>query len=209
MLCYTCVIIPDFFVWGAILQIKKIIRKWRTRKETMSRSNSHTETKIIRKQNTTRRTNSNASSTLGGNSSSAIFTPSSSLSSTSSSPSRADHVSGSSSHEINSPPLNGTSKQNSVEDRRKRKCGSDKALCLLLIVSLLVLILWGKFFAILCTSVWFYLLPLSRRRKCKGEVSCVEESNEFDSVQYKKKVIMEGMLERKHSRVSLASMSKS
>ncbi|KAJ1383780.1 putative transmembrane protein [Sesbania bispinosa] len=197
--------------------VKKIINRWKTKKDNWSmssRSNSSNSSnlegevgKISNPQcKTTRRTNSNVSSTFG--SSSGIFTSSSSLSSTSSSRT-TDLASGSSSHEIYSPkpsiPLNGTKQKQcgGVEDYLKRKgnYGSNTALFMLLI-SLLILIMWGKFSAILFTSIWFYLVPPSRRRPCNEGVSCGGES-ECDSVQYKKKIIMEGLLERSHSRVSL------
>lgn len=103
-------------------------------------------------------------------------------------------------------------KQCDFEDKRKGHCCvSNMVLCMFL-VSLLVLILWGKFVAILCTSILFYLVRPSRRwpSSCNNEgVLCGESNNnnEFDSVQYKKKVIMEGLLDRSHSRVPLGSSS--
>ncbi|GAU42481.1 hypothetical protein TSUD_100930 [Trifolium subterraneum] len=48
---------------------------------------------------------------------------------------------------------------------------------------------------------------VGQRRKCKG-VGSYKES-EFDSIQYKKKIIMEGILERSHSRASLLTSAGS
>lgn len=155
--------------------MKRILSRWKTKKESMSISNSSVKAKFIRKCKTTRPTNSNTSSNNGG--SSVIFTSSSSLSSISSS--HTDHMSGCFSLEINNmpipPPSNGTcgvSKKNSVEDRRKIEYGLNNIfLCMLVIISLLVLILWGKFFAILCNLIWFCIVPFSQRRKCKERFS--------------------------------------
>lgn len=206
--------------------MKKIICRWRTnKKNSLSRSSTKLEAETGGKHKTTSRIDSNVSSTNFGSYSAFSTSSSNLLSSSSSSSSRADYVSGiSSSHDINSSPIvptlnNGTdhvstkqNKQNSsVEDRRGKgnHSGSNMALCMLLI-SLLVLILWGKFVAILCTSIWFYLMPpIGRRRPCNNyeEGGSESEFDEFDSVQYKKKIVMEGLLERSHSRVSLASSS--
>ncbi|XP_057450478.1 uncharacterized protein LOC130742393 [Lotus japonicus] len=60
-------------------------------------------------------------------------------------------------------PMNGfgvkKQKQLDVRDSRKGYFGSTTAMCLLLLTSLLVLILWGKFCAILCTSIGFFVVP--------------------------------------------------
>lgn len=71
-------------------------------------------------------------------------------------------------------------------------------LCLLLI-SLLVLIFWGKVCAIFCTSTWLFFLP---RRNLGYELpEYGGQSPEMDTVGYKKKIIMEGLLERNRSKV--------
>ncbi|KAK3021390.1 hypothetical protein RJ639_046798 [Escallonia herrerae] len=76
--------------------------------------------------------------------------------------------------------------------------GSSIGLCLLL-VSLLVLIFWGKICAILCTSTWLFFAP--RRLNCVDRLENVVDSPDVDSGEYKKRVIMEGLLERNRSRV--------
>ena len=162
--------------------MKKILHKRKTKKNSMSRSNSITEQEIINKHKTTRQTSSdNSSNIVGTTNSSATFTPSSSLSSSTSS--RTYHVPNSSSIETNNipkaPPINGTN-GNNVGKWRKRNI----ALWMLWIISLLVLIVWGKFFAILCTSIWFYLVPYRQRRKAKQSALSYKE-NEVDYVSYK------------------------
>ncbi|RDX81993.1 hypothetical protein CR513_37264, partial [Mucuna pruriens] len=90
-------------------------------------------------------------------------------------------------------PLNAThavtkQKQHGVEYRKKGDYGSNTALCMLS-MTLLIMIFWGKFVAILCTSMWLYLVPRYRRKPCnEGGDSA------FDSLQNKKKLFIEGLL---------------
>lgn len=68
------------------------------------------------------------------------------------------------------------------------------------LVTLLVMILWGRLCAILCTSAWFYFI---RRFRMATEndiknTSAYSTNLDFDSKVYKKKVILEGLLERNH-----------
>ncbi|GFZ04869.1 hypothetical protein Acr_17g0004410 [Actinidia rufa] len=91
-------------------------------------------------------------------------------------------------------------------ERERGGYSSHVGLCLLL-VSLLVLILWGKVCAIFCTSTCFFLVP-----RCIGKVgSAVNGGNstvngvaspemDSESEAYKKRVIMEGLLQRNRSR---------
>ncbi|CAL5200799.1 unnamed protein product [Lathyrus oleraceus] len=171
--------------------MRRIQSRRKTRKSHVSRSNINPTSyalqtpqkenlKIINKHKSTGRTTSNTSSNIVN--SSTIFPSSPSKSSTTSS--NIDYVSNTPSHEINIIPksvlngTNGVSKKNDiVEDKRKRNI----ALSILWIFSLLVLILWGKFFAILCTSIWLYIVPSRQRRECKEEGSLYTE-NDFDSL---------------------------
>ncbi|PSS16223.1 hypothetical protein CEY00_Acc13720 [Actinidia chinensis var. chinensis] len=85
-------------------------------------------------------------------------------------------------------------------ERERGGYSSNVGLCLL-IVSLLVLIVWGKVCAILCTSTWFFLVPRGIRKV--GSPVNVVDLPEIDSESegYKKRVIMEGLLQRNRSRV--------
>ncbi|XP_077220711.1 uncharacterized protein LOC143854565 [Tasmannia lanceolata] len=72
-----------------------------------------------------------------------------------------------------------------------------------LMVALAILLLWGRICAILCTSAWFYFI--TRRRTATEPVEVagkkVDSGNpDIDSDEYKKKVIMEGLLERNRPR---------
>ncbi|KAK7310254.1 hypothetical protein RJT34_07654 [Clitoria ternatea] len=72
-----------------------------------------------------------------------------------------------------------------------------------LAVTLVIMIFWGRLCAILCTSVWLYFVPRFRN---SGVVNDSEDPHktmkskdvDMDSEEYKKKVIMEGLLERNH-----------
>ncbi|XP_076945631.1 uncharacterized protein LOC143616783 [Bidens hawaiensis] len=73
----------------------------------------------------------------------------------------------------------------------------------IILVMLATLVLWGKLCAILCTSAWFFIV---RRLVAAREHSepPPEGHNKLDleSKEYKKKVILEGFLQRNHRKVS-------
>ncbi|CAJ1957058.1 unnamed protein product [Sphenostylis stenocarpa] len=100
--------------------------------------------------------------------------PSSSRASTSSLPSPG-HVSSFSTHQALPSPKGVTKeKQCAVEDRKKTLYDSNIALCCLLALSLLVLVVWGKFLAILFTTIWLYTVPLGGRKICNEGGLCGE-----------------------------------
>lgn len=68
----------------------------------------------------------------------------------------------------------------------------------LLLISLIVTVLWGRFWAVVFTSIWLYFLPAwsTRNRWPENEKKWPEK----ESTAHKKKVIMEGLLERNHIR---------
>ncbi|KAH6771071.1 RING/U-box superfamily protein [Perilla frutescens var. hirtella] len=65
-------------------------------------------------------------------------------------------------------------------------------------VTLVVMIIWGKIWAILCTAAWFYFIP--RFRANLDESYAIKFKNDdrvdFDSWEYKKKVVLQGLLHR-------------
>ncbi|KAL7593678.1 uncharacterized protein LOC111901020 [Lactuca sativa] len=67
--------------------------------------------------------------------------------------------------------------------------------CLFLLLSLIVLVIWGRLFSILWTSISFYFVPRPRLKRVNS-VPTTTEFLDFDSDQYKKKVIMAGLLDR-------------
>uniref|UniRef100_A0A5B6YXT8 Uncharacterized protein n=1 Tax=Davidia involucrata TaxID=16924 RepID=A0A5B6YXT8_DAVIN len=76
--------------------------------------------------------------------------------------------------------------------------GFNIGLCLLLIC-LFVLIFWGRLCAIICTLTWLFFAP-SRSKGVDSPENGVDRS-EIDSEEHKKRVIMEGLLERNRSRM--------
>lgn len=74
----------------------------------------------------------------------------------------------------------------------------------MLMVILIIMLLWGRLCAIVCTAAWFYFLPRIRknqepetaRRRNDGRVS--NDVHHFSSAESKKKVVLDGFLERNH-----------
>nr|KYP58823.1 hypothetical protein KK1_014245 [Cajanus cajan] len=134
-------------------------------------------------------------------------------SSQSSSPVHSDHASSTSTHETYSTPPsiqlnNGTGatkqKQCGVEERKKVHENSTTALYCMFAIILFVLILWGRFPAILCTSVLLYVVRPSPRKACNEGGLC-GESGLDDSVQNRNRRIKERKLQRSRSHVYLSS----
>ncbi|XP_009775295.1 uncharacterized protein LOC107779443 [Nicotiana tabacum] len=71
----------------------------------------------------------------------------------------------------------------------------------ILMVTLLIMLFWGKVCAIICTSAWFYFLPRFRPKNeaiVAGKNGGVAGAVDVNSDEYKKKVVLEGFLERNH-----------
>ncbi|KAL4186140.1 hypothetical protein AMTRI_Chr09g32290 [Amborella trichopoda] len=72
----------------------------------------------------------------------------------------------------------------------------------LLVVSFVIMVLWGRLCAIICTSAWLCLIPRLKTAKNSGESTGKSdfrnEKPDTNSKEYKKKVIMDGLLERNH-----------
>ena len=178
-----------------MLQGRRIINRTKTNKNTRGKSRvnmlgreggkiSNTSAKEV-PQGTNSYTNSSYNF-------SPAFIPSTLSSSTCLSILQGTHVWGSSSDLYRNPPMNGIGVKQEVGESRKKHVGPNMSVCLIFLISLSGLVLLGKFCAILCTSVGFFVVPCCRRKWCNEGYIC-EESNEFDSAQYKKKLIMEGL----------------
>ncbi|XP_054813883.1 uncharacterized protein LOC129314466 [Prosopis cineraria] len=184
--------------------MKKIQRRKAASKSKISRSSRSMKLEQKIDKNSKQECKSSRISLESSNSS--LFTRSSLSSSTNSSSS--SQTPGTSSSPSFTASLGSTTvkrRENSkVKDKEK---GTDpnnnrtEALCIILITSLLILILWGKVFAIICVSFWLYLLP-RRSEQNSPPGQGYKEEEEFDTVEYKKKVIMEGLLERNRSRLT-------
>ncbi|KAI6687370.1 hypothetical protein NL676_024198 [Syzygium grande] len=88
-----------------------------------------------------------------------------------------------------------------VEDGKERPLSAENSAICLLLLTLLVLVLWGKVCAIVCTSTWLFLVPRWSIINCtKSPLENCDDSSYVDSAEYKKKIILEGLLQRKRSR---------
>ncbi|KAL4383089.1 hypothetical protein GQ457_15G012340 [Hibiscus cannabinus] len=67
-------------------------------------------------------------------------------------------------------------------------------------VTLIIMVLWGRVCAILCTSAWLYICARFRTRtRSKGNESTANSNSDdsyLNSKEYKKKVVLEGLLQR-------------
>ncbi|KAL7143257.1 hypothetical protein ABFS83_08G180100 [Erythranthe nasuta] len=168
------------------------------------------------------RTNSNHSSSIFSSNSSRHRCSASSMSSSSisslSSNSSSEYSDGiikrsvSLDFEQMSPPMNTTTTTTAattttLQKPARRDCGrkcisnycnpSLDQMCIFL-VCLGALVFWGKVFAIVtCTSTWLFVYPGHRFQRVDSPVNDV--SNIVDSEGYKKRVVMEGLLERNRS----------
>lgn len=83
--------------------------------------------------------------------------------------------------------------EDEAHKKKKKLCyASNTGMCLV-VLSLLVLMTWGKIFAIFCTSTWLFLMPFWAK---KDDQTPAAKPSEMDSAEYKKRVIMEGFLAR-------------
>ncbi|XWS54269.1 hypothetical protein CRYUN_Cryun10bG0076300 [Craigia yunnanensis] len=69
---------------------------------------------------------------------------------------------------------------------------SSNSAIFLLLISLAVTIFWGKFCAILFTSIWLYFLPHQQPTGVTGNLENIKRSQEKKSRDYKKKFIVKG-----------------
>ncbi|KAK2635708.1 hypothetical protein Ddye_030500 [Dipteronia dyeriana] len=99
----------------------------------------------------------------------------------------------------------------SLPDPTRRRQKHDPVVGLLIILmTLVVLLIWGKACAILCTSAWFYFLPLFRPNYSSTDENILVKSSESDSgdpdlnaEKCKKRVVLEGFLRRNFHRGAL------
>nr|CAI23716.1 putative carboxypeptidase [Arabidopsis thaliana] len=81
----------------------------------------------------------------------------------------------------------------------------------IIMLTLMIMLTWGRLCAILCTSTWCYIFPrlkeaatavavVKRKRSGsgKGEEGSFQGDLDLNSVAYKKKVVLEGFLVRQH-----------
>ncbi|KAI8552687.1 hypothetical protein RHMOL_Rhmol06G0286000 [Rhododendron molle] len=93
---------------------------------------------------------------------------------------------------------------------KARECSSPTIGFCVLLVCLVVLTFWGRVVAILCTSMFLFLVRrrIERSPSVDSTVNGIDlPVNDVDTKAYKKKVIMEGLLERNRGRVNIATAS--
>lgn len=76
-----------------------------------------------------------------------------------------------------------------------------------IMVTLIIMLLWGRLCAILCTAAWFYLIPRLTNTNSSSTAGNTfphphprVDDFDFNSDEYKKKVVLEGFLERNNHR---------
>ncbi|GFP92566.1 uncharacterized protein at5g23160 [Phtheirospermum japonicum] len=70
---------------------------------------------------------------------------------------------------------------------------------IIMMVTLIVMLIWGKICAIICTAAWFYIIPRFKANNDFLNINKLKNGSEHidvDSWENKKKVVFEGFLER-------------
>lgn len=102
-----------------------------------------------------------------------------------------------------------TGKEKPQEGENKHAKNSESIYGLsILIVTLVIMLFWGKLCAILCASTLLYLIPRLKSEKDRVGVSINSSESELKQIKFnmnidearKKKVVMEGFLERNNNR---------
>ncbi|XP_041009887.1 uncharacterized protein LOC121254001 [Juglans microcarpa x Juglans regia] len=77
----------------------------------------------------------------------------------------------------------------------------------IIMITLMIMLVWGRLCAVICTSAWFYFVPrlsnASKSRETVGKDPNNSHDQDYDSEEHKKKVVMEGFLERNNHRSTL------
>ncbi|KAK3024606.1 hypothetical protein RJ639_044511 [Escallonia herrerae] len=76
----------------------------------------------------------------------------------------------------------------------------------IIMVTLAIMMLWGKLCAILCTSAWFFCVPRLKTAMKPSNIIVKNVLNssrpDMDSEEYKKRVVLQGLLDRNHRHVA-------
>ena len=94
------------------------------------------------------------------------------------------------------------SKENDNHQNGKKSGRHPFAGTSIIIMTLVLLLVWGKLCAILCTSAWFYFVPRLRISEDSVSNGLISAESFYDSEEYKKKVVMDGFLERSRRSIS-------
>ncbi|EEF38619.1 uncharacterized protein At5g23160 isoform X2 [Ricinus communis] len=88
------------------------------------------------------------------------------------------------------------------KDRRKNEMigkGFDPVIGMsIVMVTLIIMLLWGRLCAILCTCAWLYFTRRLKTDMSPRQIEKIRGEPDFSSDEYKKRVVLEGFLERDH-----------
>ncbi|KAJ0238123.1 Uncharacterized protein HA466_0242370 [Hirschfeldia incana] len=73
----------------------------------------------------------------------------------------------------------------------------------IIMLTLMIMLMWGRLCAIICTCTWCYFLPRLKRKRCGGGKAECKDVLDLNSDAYKKKVVLEGFLVRQQRRALL------
>ncbi|XP_039068749.1 uncharacterized protein At5g23160-like [Hibiscus syriacus] len=68
----------------------------------------------------------------------------------------------------------------------------------IIMVTLVIMLLWGRLCAVLCTSAWFYFHYRTAVNDNSIKIESDSNISDLDSEEYKKRIVLEGLLERNH-----------
>ncbi|CAH8303988.1 unnamed protein product [Eruca vesicaria subsp. sativa] len=71
----------------------------------------------------------------------------------------------------------------------------------IIMLTLVIMLMWGRLCAILCTCTWCYFLPRLKRKRNGGGKTERKDDLDLNSPAYKKKIVLEGFLIRQQRRV--------
>ncbi|KAG0488500.1 hypothetical protein HPP92_007311 [Vanilla planifolia] len=91
-----------------------------------------------------------------------------------------------------------------ASSQMSRECLKTHSILLLLAMALVVTVFIGRLCAVFCTCAWLYLLPSNLSPNLLSEKTFIE-AIDVDSTQYKKMVVLMGLLDRDRSRFSGAT----
>nr|VDC92895.1 unnamed protein product [Brassica rapa] len=71
----------------------------------------------------------------------------------------------------------------------------------IIMLTLVIMLMWGRLCAVLCTCTWCYFLPRLKRKRIGGGEAEGKDVLDLNSAAYKKKIVLDGFLVRQQRRV--------
>lgn len=71
----------------------------------------------------------------------------------------------------------------------------------IIMLTLMIMLMWGRLCAIICTCTWCYFLPRLKRTRTGGGKAEGKDDLDLNSAAYKKKIVLDGFLVRQQRRV--------